>query len=193
MGLPAVFKVRKPLAYRLEALDLALRRQRTLHEAELIHSARKAGVSAPRLYFVDTPRTTLVMEFVEGTRLKECVLKSGEKDVEILFREMGRDVAKLHCAGITHGDLTTANIILRAGELVFVDFGLASHSVRLEDHAVDLRLIKETLVGAHSSIAPMAMESFFKGYREKAGGARAKAVARQLRSIERRGRYARLT
>jgi len=57
---------------------------------------------------------------------------------------------------------------------------------------VDLRLIKETLVGAHSSIASMAMESFFEGYREKAGGARTKAVARQLRSIERRGRYARL-
>lgn len=193
MGLAAVFKIRKPLAYRLGALDFALRRQRTLREAELIHSARKAGVNAPMLYFVDPPRTTIVMEYVEGMRLKDSVSKPGEVDAGNLFRWLGRDVAKLHCAGITHGDLTTANVILRGGRLVFIDFGLANHSARLEDHAVDLRLIKETLVGAHSSIASKAMERFFEGYRAKAGAVRTRAVARQLRSIERRGRYARLT
>lgn len=192
MGLPAIFKVRKRLPYRLGALDVALRRQRTVHEADLIHSARRAGVCAPRLYFVDPPRTTLVMEYVDGTRLKEFVAMARASEVGDLFKGLGREVAKLHSAAITHGDLTTANVILRNGELVFIDFGLSSHSTRLEDHAVDLRLIKETLVGAHSSIASMALERFFNGYHEVAGPVRTRAVERQLKSIERRGRYARL-
>jgi len=191
-GLPAVYKVRKPLPYRLAELDVAIRRLRTLHEAELIHSARKAGVGAPRLYYVDTPRTTLVMEYVEGTRLKELVSSAPRKVAGDLFHGLGRSAARLHSSGITHGDLTTANVIVRGGELYLIDFGLASHSSRLEDHAVDLRLIKETLVGAHPSIASMALERLFEGYSDVAGVNSMKAVARQLRSIERRGRYARV-
>ncbi len=181
------------MPYRLAELDISIRHQRTLHEAELVHSARKAGVCAPRLYYIDAPRTTLVMEYVEGERLKEFVSSAPQEEVGKLFHALGRDVARLHSAGITHGDLTTANVIIRDGELVFIDFGLSSHSSRLEDHAVDLRLIKETLVGAHSSISSMALERLFEGYSREAGVARMKAVVRQLRSIERRGRYARLS
>ena len=192
-GLAAVYKVRKPLPYRLAELDIAIRHQRTLHEAELVHSARRAGVPVPRLYYLDAPRTTLVMEYVEGERLKEFVTSAPEAEAGKLFRLLGRDVARLHSAGITHGDLTTANVIIRGGELVFIDFGLSNHSSRLEDHAVDLRLIKETLVGAHPSLSSMALEWLFEGYSMEAGGNRTKAVTRQLKSIERRGRYARLS
>jgi TP53 regulating kinase-like protein len=192
-GLAAVYKVRRPLSYRLAELDIAIRHQRTLHEAELVHSARKAGVLAPRLYYIDAPRTTLVMEYVEGNRLKEFVSSAPEEEAGKLFRVLGRDIARLHSAGITHGDLTTANVIMRDGELVFIDFGLSNHSSRLEDHAVDLRLIKETLVGAHPSISSMALERLCDGYSREAGAKRTNAVMKQLRSIERRGRYARLS
>ena len=192
-GLAAVYKVRRPLPYRLAELDIAIRHQRTLHEAELAHSARKAGVSVPRLYYIDAPNTTLVMEYVEGKRLKELVSSAPDTVAGKLFGELGRDVARLHSAGIMHGDLTTANVIVRDGELVFIDFGLSGHSSRLEDHAVDLRLIKETLVGAHSSMASMALERLFEGYSREAGAKRTKAAMKQLKSIERRGRYARLS
>jgi TP53 regulating kinase-like protein len=192
-GLAAIYKVRRPLPYRLAELDIAIRHQRTLHEAELAHSARKAGVCAPRLYFIDASSTTLVMEYVGGERLKELLSSASEEEVGKLFCALGRDVARLHCAGITHGDLTTANVIIRDGELVFVDFGLSNHSSRLEDQAVDLRLIKETLVGAHSSISSMALERLFEGYSGEAGAKRMRAVMRQLKNIERRGRYARLS
>ncbi|MGD0146045.1 MAG: Kae1-associated kinase Bud32 [Nitrososphaerales archaeon] len=192
-GLAAVYKVRRPLPYRLVALDIAIRHQRTLHEAELAHSARKTGVQVPRLYYIDSPRTTIVMEYVEGERLKELVSSAPEEDAGKVFRALGRDVARLHSGGITHGDLTTANVIMRDGELVFIDFGLSNHSSRLEDQAVDLRLIKETLVGAHPSISSMALEQLFEGYSGELGEKRTKAVMKQLRSIERRGRYARLS
>jgi Kae1-associated kinase Bud32 len=110
----------------------------------------------------------------------------------VLFERLGEDVARLHSVGIMHGDLTTANIVIRNGELVFLDFGLAIHSFRTEDHAVDLRLIKETIVGAHSGLTRDAIRALSVGYEEVAGPRKARRVFRQLRAIERRGRYARV-
>ncbi len=192
-GLEAVFKVRKPLKYRLEVLDDAIRRQRTIREAQMIHLAKKAGVASPFLYDIDVPGSTLVMEYVRGERVKDLVGSLDQKELEGLFFEFGRNTAKLHSAGIMHGDLTTANVVRRDVALVFIDFGLSVRTTRLEDQAVDLRLIKETLVGAHPEIATLALESLNRGYAAVVGRAKAKAVQRQLLSIERRGRYARVT
>jgi len=192
-GMDVVFKERKPLRYRLAVLDEAIRRQRTIREAEMIHHARDAGVATPYLLDVDVSGSTLVMQFVEGDRLKDIVDDLDERELNALFSDFGRDVAKLHGAGIMHGDLTTANVVRSGRKLVFLDFGLAFRTPRLEDHAVDLRLIKETLVGAHPSASTRALGAFNRGYASIAGPSRAKAVQKQLQSIERRGRYARVT
>jgi len=191
-GLKAVFKVRKPLTYRLPVLDDSIRRQRTLHEADMIHQAKKAGVDAPYLYDVELPAATLVMEFVDGERVKDVLGSASREGLSAIFEEFGRDVAKLHSWGIMHGDLTTANVVRRNRHLVFIDFGLAVHTSRVEDHAVDLRLIKETLVGAHPEASAQALEALFTGYASGVGKGRSRAVLRQLQNIERRGRYARV-
>ncbi|MDG6991050.1 MAG: Kae1-associated serine/threonine protein kinase [Nitrososphaerota archaeon] len=191
-GMPAVYKVRKPLAYRLPQLDAAIRRQRTIHEAEMIHDAKRAGVRTPYLYDVDVPGSTMVMEHVEGPRLKDSLGSGTSDDARGLFREFGRAAARLHDAGIVHGDLTTANAVAGQRDLVLIDFGLSYRTTRLEDQAVDFRLIKETLVGAHPAISRWALEELFVGYSEVVGPAKLRAVQRQLRSIERRGRYARV-
>jgi TP53 regulating kinase-like protein len=189
----AVFKVRKPLRYRLVVLDDAIRRQRTLHEAEMIHKAKKAGIEAPFLYDVELPSATLVMEYIGGERLKDVVGSVSPNELDAIFQDFGRDVARLHSAGLMHGDLTTANVVRREGTLVFIDFGLAIHTTRVEDHAVDLRLIKETLVGAHPNISTAALDALFRGYGQAVGRARSRVVLKQLQNIERRGRYARVT
>jgi TP53 regulating kinase and related kinases len=191
-GLDAVFKVRKPLVYRLPVLDDAIRRQRTLREAEMIHSAKRAGVATPFLYAVDAPNSTLVMEFVEGERIKDLLPSLQAEEVDSIFCEFGKDVAKFHKEGIMHGDLTTANVVRRDSRLVFIDFGLSIHTTRLEDRAVDLRLMKETLVGAHPAIASAALEGLYRGYASVVSPSQFRAILRQLQSIERRGRYARV-
>ena len=191
-GRKAVFKVRKKLPYRLDALDRAIRGQRTIHEAEMIHRAKQAGVRSPFLYFLDLPDSTIVMEFVEGRRMKDLVSSVPREESLRLFRELGTNVAKLHSCGIMHGDLTTSNVIAGKDGLVLIDFGLSVLSARLEDQAVDLRLIKETLTGAHSALAKEALEALFEGYAGVVGEQKLRAVARQLRSIEQRGRYARV-
>ncbi len=192
-GLKAVFKIRKPLTYRLPVLDETIRRQRTVREAEMMHLAKRAGVASPALYDVDVPGSTLVMEFIEGERLKDLVTSLPALGLEECFFEFGDAAARLHRAGIMHGDLTTANVVRRRGRLVFIDFGLSIRTSRLEDHAVDLRLIKETLAGAHSDASARAFEALTRGYASVVGPSRSRAVLRQLQSIERRGRYARVT
>ena len=187
-----MFKVRKRLPYRLRELDDAIRRQRTVRESEMIGLAKGAGIKAPHLYFIDPPSSTIVMEFVEGDRLKDVVPGMSPDEVGSSFRLLGRDIARLHASGIMHGDLTTANIVRKGGNLFFIDFGLSVHSNKVEDHAVDLRLIKETLSGAHSKVAQAAMAHLLEGYGDGVGAARARQVQKQLLSIERRGRYARL-
>jgi TP53 regulating kinase-like protein len=191
-GLDVIYKVRKPLEYRLPILDEAIRHHRTLREAEMIHQARKAGVDAPRLYHVDPASATLVMEFVLGDRLRDLIGRISSAELADVFLMFGKDVARLHESGIMHGDLTTANVVRRGGGLVFVDFGLSLRSERLEDHAVDIRLIKETLVGAHSDFSSVALEAFYTGYSTVVGEARFRQVLKQLQNIERRGRYARV-
>ncbi len=191
-GERAIHKVRKPLPYRIEVLDRTIRSHRTLHEASMIHSARSAGVRTPYLYFVDPTMALIVMEYVEGERMKAVLDSASDGTVAALCKRLGEGVAALHNAGIMHGDITTSNIIVRDSELVFVDFGLSLHSAKLEDHAVDLRLIKETLNGAHSKIASLAFRALMEGYLVKVGRARMEAAKRKLSEIERRGRYARV-
>ena len=190
-GRPAVFKRRKAMPYRLPALDRAIRAQRTVREAEMVHRSKAVGVPSPLLYFVDPKHSTLVMEYVEGPRLKD-LLDAPAAEPSALFEELGRDVARLHMAGIMHGDLTTSNVVLREGSLVFLDFGLSASTYRLEDRAVDLRLIKETVAGAHPAVAAPSMRALMEGYGSEAGAPALKAVSRQLADIERRGRYARV-
>lgn len=191
-GEKAIHKVRKPLPYRLEELDKAIRSQRTLHEASMIHSARSAGVRTPYLYFVNPASALIVMEYIEGERMKTVIDRAPDETMINLCERFGEGVATLHTAGIMHGDITTSNIIVRDSELVFIDFGLSLHSARLEDHAVDLRLIKETLNGAHSRIASAAFGALLEGYKVKVGEARLEATKRKLSEIERRGRYAKV-
>jgi len=193
-GREAVFKTRRPLAYRLPELDRLIRTRRTVHEAQAIHASRLAGVSAPHLYYLSPEEALIVMEFVEGARLKTLLLdaKTSSSKVEASGAEFGRSIAKLHNGGIVHGDLTTSNAIVNSEGITLIDFGLAIQSKRLEDQAVDLRLIKETLTGAHNNVARRFMSSLLKGYASVLGQKRTDAATRKLGEIERRGRYARV-
>jgi TP53 regulating kinase-like protein len=193
-GLPAVYKMRKPLLYRLPQLDKSIRSQRTVREAQIIHQSKLAGVRAPNLYYLSPQEALLVMEFVEGKRLKTLLLDPdiARGRLEAVGEEFGRGIAKLHSAGIMHGDLTTSNVIVDGDAICLIDFGLAIRSTRLEDQAVDLRLIKETLTGAHNSISKRFMQSLLSGYSAVLGRERADAAAKKLAEIERRGRYARV-
>lgn len=183
-GKPAVAKVRSVKPYRHRALDSSIRKQRTVHEANFMSAAKVAGVPTPFVYFVDPEKAEIVMERVNGRPAKDVLDKK-------LCREMGRYAALLHGANIVHGDLTTSNFIANK-KLVLLDFGLSYYSERTEDMAVDVRLIKEVFTSAHISTKG-AFASFVKGYESVAGRKRTARILANVREIEQRGRYARLT
>lgn len=186
-GKKAVRKVRKPKGFRNKILDLEIRTKRTLHEAEMLSYAKRAGISSPLLYFADAQNAEIVMQYIKGKLARDLIAKNLR-----LCKKMGIYTAKLHANNIVHGDLTTSNFIVNDSKLVLIDFGLAYHSDRTEDKAVDIRLIKEIMSSAHASVFKEAFDNFIKGYQSIAGKQLTSKVVSKVAEIERRGRYARV-
>ncbi len=89
-----------------------------------------------------------------------------------------------------HGDLTTSNFILFKNTVFVIDFGLSQNTIKPEDHAVDLRLIKEILNSAHAKIMEAAWKNFLSGYKSVVGNANYVRITKLVSEIESRGRYA---
>ncbi|MEK6970515.1 MAG: KEOPS complex kinase/ATPase Bud32 [archaeon] len=187
-----VEKTRTPKSYRHAELDARIRKERTAREARMIHEVKEKGIPAPLLYAVDSGACRMVIEYIEGPRLKNVLLaeKSSMRRKEILCAEFGRIIARLHTHGIIHGDLTTSNILVRRNgkkeELVLIDFGLSSHSTKLEDAAVDMVNLKKTLTATHADY-PKGWESVTHSYIASGGK---KTVLAQMEEVEKRIRYA---
>ncbi len=186
-GVRAVFKYRLPKRYRHPLLDSRLRSTRTRREARLLDRAYSAGVRVPMLLAVYPSLGLLVVEYVEGVLLREWLMvqRSGWRP---LVREAGSLLARLHRAGIVHGDSTTSNYIVARDGLYLIDFGLSEASHSIEERAVDVHLFRRSLESAHASIAERAFQEFLGGYLSAAGewGVR---VVRRAEEIRLMGRY----
>ena len=183
-GKKAITKVRAPKPYRHPELDANIRKHRTIHEANFISAAKAAGVMTPFVYFVDPIGAEIIMEFVQGDNVRDAITPD-------LCHEMGRYAALLHASNIIHGDLTTSNFIADK-KLVLLDFGLSYYSERTEDMATDIRLIKEVFTSAHIAVKK-ALPRFVEGYASVAGKKRTDKILENVKEIEQRGRYARVT
>jgi len=184
-----IVKHRIPKHYRNPELDKGLRESRTSLEAKLLSDAKRARVPTPIVYEVDCADMRIVMEFVEGRQVKLVLerLRTGER--KRLCRTIGAQVARLHRAGMVHGDLTTSNMIIRPdGKVYFVDFGLGEYNPSVEERGVDLHLLKRALQSIHFRIAEEAYSAALAGYRKEFGD-RAGEVIERAKDIERRGRY----
>ena len=98
--------------------------------------------------------------------------------------EVGKNIQKLHEAGLIHGDLTTKNIISNS-EINLIDFGLSEDSTGVEDRAVDLHLLKQILESSHPEHFDQAWENFLENYRPEFR----EEVMERLEEVEERGRY----
>jgi Kae1-associated kinase Bud32 len=179
-----VVKERVPKSYRAVELDQRLRTSRTRSEAQLMCLAREAGVRTPLVYDVDVTRCVIVMELLEGITAK-AALQDLPNRSELAYC-IGNRVARLHRAGIIHGDLTTSNMIFQGKEPCFIDFGLGEKSREPERMGVDMHLLKEALGSAHSehcALYDCVAAGYVEDYPE---GERVLALVEE---IESRGRY----
>ncbi len=184
-----IIKHRIPKRYRIKEIDLKLRKERTVREARILHRAKEFGVNCPYVYEVDMKDMRIVMEFIDGERLKELLEEIPIEERLKLCREVGRQIGKLHEAGIVHGDLTTSNMILRGGKVYLIDFGLADFDQTLEARGVDLHLLKRAMESTHYKWFEKAFEAVLEGYAEVRGREKAEEIKGKIEEIESRGRY----
>jgi TP53 regulating kinase-like protein len=182
----AIFKIRKIKNYRNSLLDSKIRKQRTLKESQILSQVKSFGIPTPLVYFINLKKSLIIMQEIPGKPINDL---SDSKIVE-LSKEIGTLVGMLHKNGIMHGDLTTSNFILFQNTVYVIDFGLSQNSIKPEDHAVDLRLIKEILNSAHAKIMEPAWRNFLIGYKSIVGNANYVKITKLVLDIESRGRYA---
>jgi Kae1-associated kinase Bud32 len=183
LGKATVLKERIPKKYRHPVLDAKIRRERTSIEARLINRAKKAGIRTPVVYSIDRKGTAILMEFIDGKRMKETL---GKKNHLKFLKELGKEIAMLHNNSIIHGDLTTSNIIIHNKKLVFVDFGLGYVSSKTGDKATDLLVFKKTFLATHFNIIG-GWEGLLKAY--LANAEKGREIAAKIPEIEAKTRY----
>jgi TP53 regulating kinase-like protein len=182
----AILKIRKIKNYRNSLLDLKIRKQRTIKECQMISFVKSFGIPTPLIYFVNLKTTSIMMQEIPGTPVHDL---SESKIVEV-SKDIGKLVGTLHKNGVMHGDLTTSNFILFKNTVFVIDFGLSQNTIKSEDHAVDLRLIKEILNSAHAKIMLPSWKNFLHGYKSIVGNAYYSKITKLVSDIESRGRYA---
>jgi TP53 regulating kinase-like protein len=189
-GLKVIVKVRLPKKYRPAALDMQIRTYRTVHEPQLMHEAKTAGVPTPLIYMVNVPEASITMEYVEGQQIKQVLNAAPEDMRRALCVTIGELIARLHKQGLVHGDLTTSNLILsHEGKIYFVDFGLGEKNIEVEAQGVDLHLMKRALQSTHYLFWEECFKNVLSGYSSVLGSDYAEKVYEKIKEIERRGRY----
>jgi TP53 regulating kinase and related kinases len=185
-----ITKTRIPKRYRPEALDKQIRSYRTVHEPQLMHEAKAAGVPTPLIFRVNVPEATIVMEYIEGVQIKQYLNIASKAERKKICLKIGELVGKLHKAGLIHGDLTTSNMILNLeGKIFLVDFGLGEKNFELEAQGVDLHLLKRALQSTHFAFWAECFDDVLAGYSLVLGDELSAKVYEKIGEIERRGRY----
>ncbi len=171
-GVRLIAKAREPKRYRVKALDEELRRSRTRREARILYALRERRIPVPSVVAVG--RNIIYMERLEGRLLRD--VRKGPA----FFESVGEVVGDMHDAGVAHGDMTPANIMVVKGRPYIIDFGLAEMTGSVEEKALDLLLMKRSLGG-------MEYAAFLSGY--SSGNRNYGKVMERLSGIEKRGRY----
>ena len=190
MGEKAIFKKRNHRSYRHPDLDRRLTRQRISVEVRVLRKLHSTTVSSPSLFDVDIDEGWIILSEVEGVTLYESLL-NGESNIEHI-KKFGGLIRQLHELGISHGDLTTHNVMINDdGELTLIDFGLSKISPEIEHLGLDLQVLHECLNASHYE-ENGAIESMIDGYLSNSSDDTAPSgpdVIERFNSIRSRVRY----
>ncbi len=176
----SILKERIKKSYRLPQIDQRLRKTRTRSEAKILRKAGKI-INVPKVLSVDDKKMRLELEHINGVKVRDLLDRDNEKLKRKVCRDIGKSIKKLHQNDIIHGDLTTSNMIWN-DKLYLIDFGLGKISIRLEDKAVDIHLLKECFKSKHHVHWVTYWNEFKKAYNQE-------KVFSQLERVEARARY----
>jgi len=190
LGKAAVLKMRRPRGYRHPDLDRRLTRQRLSVEARVLARLQSSEFPSPALFDLDLEEGWMLLSRINGRPLYDALNDTSVDDASMA--NVGALIRRLHEMDISHGDMTTHNILAdAAGSLSLIDFGLARISPELEHLGLDLQVLNECLTASHSEHEG-AVQSMVDGYlAADAGGGVASAteVVARFDAIRGRVRY----
>ena len=174
--------------YRHAELDKKLTTKRITQEGRTLLKCQRLGIKVPIVYLTDLHERVILMEYLNDYQSLRCFLELQayqDSDLKVLSLHVARLIAKMHDAGVIHGDLTTSNLLVKQvaenlqlpeaevvmnGEnhsdkfsIVPIDFGLSSGSDSSEDKAVDLYVLERAILTTHANMTSF-FESFLESY-----------------------------
>ena len=203
MGKPAVRKLRRNRAWRHPDLEKRLGYRRMLSEARILIRIKNSGLPVPAIWDVDLENGRIVMEKIAGRPLIEVLRDQSltRQQIDKALFNTGASVRLLHRLAVTHGDLSTNNILIDEDfNAALIDFGLSAVEYEVERFGIDLHVMDEILGASHPNIEN-AIDVFLDGYRqcdaregptlELSGGKppAAKEVIKRLDDVRSRVRY----
>jgi Kae1-associated kinase Bud32 len=164
-GRPAVKKFRRARTWRHPELDSRLTKSRLTGEVRALLKLQQLDFPCPSIYHLNLSNSTMFMERIEGIPLVMNLNSNDSlENTEKLFTQLGNMLRKLHLCGITHGDLTTTNIILNSiGNIFLIDYGLSQSTFEVESYGLDLHVLYECLQATHPNY-PDAMQQLVDSY-----------------------------
>jgi len=178
-----VVKHRFAKTYRHPELDKSIRKFRTRREGKVIARLKENGLSSLSLISVDDKEMKITMSHMNGSLLKDTL----SNDPAMYGTKLGALIGKLHASDITHGDITTSNVIDNSGVLSFIDFGLSQFTIKTEDKAVEFQLLCRALESKHPSEASLMFEKVLSSYLETYPEGKP-VVERYVNKVSQRGR-----
>jgi Kae1-associated kinase Bud32 len=175
-----IIKIRPVKLYRISIIDKRLRKSRTKSESKIMNEMQKI-INVPKIIKTDNLEK-IEMEFINGKKLSENL---NVIDWKFICKEIGKILTKMHDKNVVHGDLTTSNMVYKNKKVYLIDFGLGFYSRKIEDKAVDLHLLKQSLEAKHFSIFPRAFDIIIKNYKS----VQSEEIIKRIEIIEKRGRY----
>ena len=203
MGRPAIKKMRRNRAWRHPDIERRLGYRRMLSEVRILIRIHSTGMPVPAVWDVDLANGRIIMQKMQGKPLIEVLRdeKSNSDFIKTALENSGKAVRMLHRMAITHGDLSTNNILIdKNASAYLIDFGLSAVEYEVERFGIDLHVMDEILGASHPNISN-GIENFIHGYlqwdgnqgplAELSGGTppTAKEVLKRLDDVRSRVRY----
>lgn len=184
LGRKAISKFRPAKKYRIPELDSEIRRTRMKNELAVASRLHENGVPAPVPYLVDLSGMEIKMESIEGGTLRTALVEGAPGGN--IMGELAEIVGKMHGSGISHGDLTTSNVIFSPRGLYLIDGSMGNSIAENKDMGQDLFLLKESLQSMHND-QPGLWTIFAERYRMSHENTR--RILSELERIENTRRY----
>ncbi|HJM55525.1 MAG TPA: KEOPS complex kinase/ATPase Bud32 [Poseidonia sp.] len=166
-GKQAVRKQRRPRSWRHADLDHRLGVRRMTSEARLLIRLRRLGLPVPSVWDLDLDGGQLVLQWLPGRTLLEVLndKSNDEQAIKTILKSVGTTVRMLHREAITHGDLSSNNMLIDEENVYLIDFGLAAVEYEIERFGIDLHVLDEILGASHPQW-PEAINWVLEGYLE---------------------------